>query len=58
MSVGRRLLELIGTSRVGTSVDLVFHLDAPLSWLPVELLRIPDDQRLLATLGGLTVTAA
>jgi tetratricopeptide (TPR) repeat protein len=52
----RRLLELIDTSPVGTSVDLTFHLDAGVSWLPVELLRVPADQRLLATIGGVSLT--
>ena len=53
---GRRLLELVDASPLGTTVDLVFHLDEPVSWLPVELLRVPDDRRLLATVGGLWMT--
>ena len=56
--VTRRLLELIDTSPLGTSVDLVVHLPEPLSWLPVELLRVPGDQRLLATIAGVSRSPA
>ena len=48
----RRLLELVDTTPIGTTVDLVFNLDEPVSWLPVEILRVPADRRLLATLAG------
>jgi hypothetical protein len=54
----RLLLELVDTTLVGTTLDLVFHLDEPVSWLPVEILRIPTDHRLLATLAGVWITPA
>jgi hypothetical protein len=54
-SVARRLVELIETSPLGTTIDLTFHLTEPLAGLPVELLRMPAYQRLLATIAGLTI---
>ncbi len=51
-----QLLALIDRSPVGTPVDVVVSLAQPLAWLPVELLRLPEDRRLLATIAGVRVT--
>ena len=51
-----QLLALIDRSPVGTPVDVVVSLAEPLAWLPVELLRLPEDRRLLATIAGVRVT--
>ncbi|MCR3752899.1 CHAT domain-containing protein, partial [Lentzea californiensis] len=47
----RRLVQLIDHGPVGSVVDVVVHLAEDLSWLPVELLCLPDG-RLVATMAA------
>ncbi|MET9224723.1 CHAT domain-containing protein [Lentzea sp. NPDC003310] len=54
-ATGGRLLELIDRSPWGSVVDVVVELPDELSWLPVELLRLPDD-RLAVTAPGVRLS--
>ncbi|MEJ2851874.1 CHAT domain-containing protein [Saccharothrix sp. CCNWLW140] len=51
----RRLVELIDNGPLDHTVDLVVWLTDDVSWLPVELLRLPD-HRLLATVPGVSLS--